>query len=97
MMLNCKDATRLISEGLDHRLSIWQRINLRLHVMMCKACNAYKRQIEGLQRVFVLLRQRGKGVVPNMSSDAHRLSPVKREQIKHLLKSQPQVDPTDRL
>ena len=35
MMLNCKETTRFISEGLDHRLSLWQRINLRLHVMMC--------------------------------------------------------------
>jgi hypothetical protein len=87
-MLNCKDATRLISEGLDHRLSMWQRMNLRLHVMMCGACSAYKRQIEGLHRIFGLRRQRAEGIASDMSSDAHRLSPAKREQIKHLLESQ---------
>lgn len=87
-MLNCKEATRLISEGLDHRLSMWQRINLRLHVMMCGACSAYKRQIEGLHRIVGLRRQRAEGTAPDMISDAHRLSPAKREQIKHLLESQ---------
>ena len=87
-MLNCKDATRLISEGLDHRLSMWQRMNLRMHVMMCGACSAYKRQIEGLHRLFGLRRQRTEGIMSNMSSEAHRLSPAKREQIKHLMESQ---------
>lgn len=87
-MLNCKDVTRLISEGLDHRLSIWQRINLRIHVIMCGACSTYKRQIEGLHRLFGLRRQHTKGEVPNMTSETYRLSPVKREQIKQLLKSQ---------
>jgi len=87
MMLNCKETTRFISEGLDHRLSLWQRINLRLHVMMCGACSAYKRQIEGLHRLFGLHRQRTEGIMSNMSSEAHRLSSAKRDQIKHLLES----------
>jgi hypothetical protein len=50
-MLNCKETTRLLSEGLDRRLSLWQRMNLGLHVLMCGACSAYRRQIIGLNQL----------------------------------------------
>ncbi len=50
-MLSCKQVARLVSEGLDHRLSIWQRMGMRLHLMMCSACSGYKRQVEMLHRL----------------------------------------------
>lgn len=50
-MLNCKQITQLISDGLDRKLSLWQRMNLRLHLMMCGACSAYSRQVTTLHRV----------------------------------------------
>ncbi len=50
-MLSCKDVTKLVSENLDRDLSLWRRIGLRLHVMMCKGCSAYRRQIESLNKV----------------------------------------------
>lgn len=50
-MLTCKETARLISEGLDRKLSLWQRVNLRLHLMMCGACAAYRRQVETLNHI----------------------------------------------
>ncbi len=50
-MLSCKETARLISEGLDRDLSWRERISLRLHVIMCSVCRAYKRQIEGLNKL----------------------------------------------
>ena len=50
-MLSCKDVTKLVSENLDRDLSLWRRIGLRLHVVMCKGCSAYRRQIESLNKV----------------------------------------------
>lgn len=50
-MLTCKQTARLVSEGLDRKLSLWQRMNLRLHLMMCGACSAYRRQVEMLNRI----------------------------------------------
>lgn len=50
-MLTCKETARLVSERLDRKLTAWQRINLRMHLMMCGACSAYRRQIETLNRV----------------------------------------------
>jgi len=38
MKLTCKDASRLISEGLDRKLGLAQRTALRLHLAVCDAC-----------------------------------------------------------
>jgi hypothetical protein len=51
-MLSCKETSKLISRGLDQRLPRWQRFNLRLHLMMCRACSTYKHQIEALHQLF---------------------------------------------
>ena len=53
MMLSCKEASRLASEGLDGKLSLAKRLALRMHLLLCAACRAYGRQvraIEGLAR-----------------------------------------------
>ena len=47
-MLSCKEAAQLVSEGLDRELSIWQRMSLRLHVLMCRACSRYTHQVKAL-------------------------------------------------
>lgn len=50
-MLSCKEATRLVSEGLDRELPFWQRLGLRLHVVMCRGCSRFARQITALNRI----------------------------------------------
>ena len=50
-MLSCKEATRLVSEGLDRELPFWRRMGLRLHVVMCRGCSRYTRQITALNRL----------------------------------------------
>ena len=44
-MLTCKEVTELTSESLDGGLPIRQRIALRLHLLTCKFCSRYKRQL----------------------------------------------------
>lgn len=53
-MLTCKEAVRLISEGLDRDLSWPTRLGLRMHLLMCRHCSAYGRQLRGLARLFHL-------------------------------------------
>lgn len=50
-MLSCKEAIGLVSERLDRDLPFWRRLSLRLHVLMCRACSRYTRQITTLDRV----------------------------------------------
>jgi len=44
-MLSCKDVTQLISESMDASLPVGQRIGMRLHLLMCKFCSRYERQL----------------------------------------------------
>ena len=53
--LSCKEASRLISEGMDRRLSFRERIVLRLHVGVCDACSRFTRQLAFLRRALSAL------------------------------------------
>lgn len=66
-MLTCKETARLVSESLDRKLSLWQRMNLRLHLMMCGACSAYRGQVRALNR---LVRMRFSGAATDSRDDA---------------------------
>lgn len=50
-MLSCREATRLVSEKLDRDMPFWRRLGLRLHVLMCRGCSRYTRQVKTLDRV----------------------------------------------
>lgn len=42
---SCQEMTRIASESLDHDPGLLERIALRLHVLYCKACRRYLRQV----------------------------------------------------
>jgi len=48
--LNCKEASRLISQGLDRDLDLAQRAALHLHLAICTACTRVKAQLGFLRR-----------------------------------------------
>jgi hypothetical protein len=48
---NCKAASRLQSEALDHPLPLRQRMGLRVHLVLCKWCRRYGKQIGFLREV----------------------------------------------
>jgi hypothetical protein len=50
LRLSCKEATRLISQGMDRRLSLTEGIALRLHVRICDACTRFTSQVKFLRR-----------------------------------------------
>jgi predicted anti-sigma-YlaC factor YlaD len=49
-MLNCREATRLLSDRLDQPLSRRQRLALMLHTLMCNACRNFGKQSAFLRR-----------------------------------------------
>jgi hypothetical protein len=49
LMPNCREAIRLQSDALDRSLSFWQRAGLRVHLLLCKWCRRYGRQIAFLR------------------------------------------------
>ena len=48
-MLSCQKATELMSQEQDRPLRMAERLGLRLHGLMCSACNNYRRQMNVLR------------------------------------------------
>jgi len=48
-IISCKDASRLVSQEQDSRMSFWQRVTLRLHLSVCAACTRFEQQIRFLR------------------------------------------------
>lgn len=48
-MMNCKQATRLLSDQLERPLGRGEKLSLRFHLMMCRACRNFGGQM-GLLR-----------------------------------------------
>ena len=49
-MFSCKRATELTCQSLDRRLTFPERLGLRLHLLVCRACGAFHRQTRFLDR-----------------------------------------------
>lgn len=49
-MLSCKEATRLVSQGLDRELAFGERIALRVHLAICAGCRNVNQQLSFLRR-----------------------------------------------
>ena len=45
-MMTCKELTELITDYLEGRLSIWDRMMFQMHVGMCRHCREYLRQMK---------------------------------------------------
>jgi len=60
-MLSCRQATQLMSQELDRPLSLRERLGLRLHVMICGACDNYRRHMRILRDA---CRRLGRGDTP---------------------------------
>ena len=50
MMLSCKEAARLVSQGLDRKLGFGERITLRVHLAICNGCTNFKDQVAFLRK-----------------------------------------------
>jgi len=50
IMPTCRQASRLQSDALDQPLSLPKRFGLRLHLLVCKWCRRYGKQIRFLRQ-----------------------------------------------
>jgi hypothetical protein len=58
MMLSCKEATRLMSQGLDRSLPFGRRVALRVHLAICEGCTNFDKQILFLRKAIARLGAR---------------------------------------
>jgi predicted anti-sigma-YlaC factor YlaD len=59
--LDCKEVSRLISNGLDETLPAPERARLRLHFVICETCRNVSEQMQFLRRA---MRDMGKDEAP---------------------------------
>jgi hypothetical protein len=58
MMLNCKEATQLISQSLDQPLTWSNRLKLKFHLLLCDACTRFNQQLHQLRHLLTnMIRQ----------------------------------------
>lgn len=44
--LTCREATRLVLAGEDRALQPLERLRLRVHMLICRACPEFQRQVD---------------------------------------------------
>lgn len=81
-MFSCKDVSQKFSESLDRKLPFHHRMFIRIHMLMCKYCSRFRRQL-------LLLRELSRSErIGGMSEDLSAgLSQQARERIKASLKA----------
>ncbi len=47
-MMNCKEATRLLSEKKDRTLTVTEKVSLKFHTMICSACRNFDKQMDAI-------------------------------------------------
>lgn len=50
LMMSCRESARLLSGRIDRRLSLTERMALRLHLAICKVCPVFDRQLQLMNR-----------------------------------------------
>ncbi len=78
---DCREASRAQSEALDHSLPLPKRVGVWLHLMICKWCRRYGRQIRFLRAAAHEHPEDLTGAVPQ------KLSPEARERMKRKLQT----------
>jgi hypothetical protein len=46
VVLKCKDASRLRSQSQDRRLTLGEKMGLRVHLWICNSCREFSRQLQ---------------------------------------------------
>ncbi len=82
-MINCEEATRLLSDKLEYPLPLYKRIYLNMHLIMCHGCNLYGRQIKALKNLISMRRDIGQEI---SLSSTFSLSDEARQRMKSAIK-----------
>ena len=82
-MLRCRDVSKLVSQSMERQLPLRQRIQLRMHLMLCRLCAGFARQTRLLRRA---AKQDSERVAADVSTPGATLSEEARERIKAALR-----------
>jgi hypothetical protein len=81
-MFSCKEVSQLISESMDRSLPFYQRMLMRVHLLMCKYCSTCKEHFEALRAA-----SRHEELSGNELDASRALSHDGKERLKKFLKN----------
>ena len=81
-MLNCKEVSKLVSESLDRKVSLWKRINMWMHLGMCGICWSFRKNLVLLKK---LSQEYGKAIEENELANETKLPNEARGRIQQRL------------
>ncbi len=84
-MYSCKDVSELVSESLEQKLSLWQRVNLWIHLCLCGLCWRFRKDLNHLHDE---TRQLANEMEHQVVEPDAKLSIESCERIKRMLASQ---------
>ena len=82
-MLSCREVSELVSQSLDRKLPLRQRLGIWLHVSMCGLCSGFRRHLLLLTRAAAQEAERVENDTP--PADSPRLSTEARERIERAM------------
>jgi predicted anti-sigma-YlaC factor YlaD len=91
--MSCRKVSALASASLDRSLTFQERFILRAHLLFCRACNEYSRQIRTID---AFLRKRLKEPDTFSEESGDRLSDVRRTRILEKMRDALRTDDPDR-
>jgi hypothetical protein len=78
-LFNCKKVSRLVSDSMDRDLGTMHRLGIRFHLMMCRYCARYARQLR-------LIRNKIRSAVSEKDPPADTLSEETKKRLQKLIK-----------
>jgi hypothetical protein len=57
-LITCKEVSVLASQQHERKLTLWERLTLRMHLCVCNGCRRVVRQIEFIRRAVRQMAER---------------------------------------
>lgn len=77
----CKEVTRMASDAMERKLSLRQRIDFKLHLLICSLCMRYVKQLEMMREIAHQHPEKSEAAA------ATKLPPASRERMKQALRA----------
>lgn len=84
-MLNCQEASQIVSESLDRKLPFRKRVGLWIHLSMCRLCSRFRRDFLRIRGAVEEASQdpENDALLPNASLSVEARDRMKRAVKKH--------------
>ena len=84
MMSTCDVITERVSESMDHEISFRSKMQMRMHIMGCKFCHDYEKQLLAIQKMLASYS----GMADSFDNQDIVLDDTVRDRIKDNLKKE---------